>query len=129
MIVWLAVRAFMGRAVTGALRVLGSLNAWQILCLCCLAIAGLQTLKLHAEQRHSAKVEAQLAGCAKAKQGLQDTLDSISTAKNEQQVVTREKLKVVTRTIHEKELIAQKIEQAPDEPQCRTPQAIMGADL
>jgi hypothetical protein len=40
---------------------LGSLNAWQLLCIGLALFAGLQTIRLHAEQRHAHKVEAQLS--------------------------------------------------------------------
>jgi hypothetical protein len=54
---WLVVRAILGRALS----FLGKLNLWQVLLIAALLFAGIQTLRLKAEQRHSAKVEHQLS--------------------------------------------------------------------
>jgi hypothetical protein len=56
-------------------------------------------------------------------------LKRISTVKNEQKIITQEKIKVVTRTIREAEKRAEKVEQAPLHGQCRTPPEILSADL
>ena len=46
--------------VAAAFDALSKLNIWQVLLIATLAIAGIQTLRLHAEQRHSAKLETQI---------------------------------------------------------------------
>lgn len=53
---WLAVSAFLKSALTK----LGQLNIWQLLCIAALLFAGLQTIRLHSEQRHNAKLTQQL---------------------------------------------------------------------
>lgn len=126
MIVWLAIRAFMGRALS----FLGSLNAWQILCLCCLGIAGLQTLKLHAELRHSAKVEKQLTEAVNHSRQLQAALDALAAESKRQQ---GEVEKVVDHyiTVTKPGLIKEreKIVHAPLPGQCKTPQEVLNADI
>jgi hypothetical protein len=54
---WLVVRAILGRALS----FLGRLNLYQLGCIALALFAGVQTLRLAAETRHSHKVEAQLA--------------------------------------------------------------------
>ena len=46
---------------------LGSLNLWQLLCIGLALFAGIQTMRVWAEQRHSAKVESQLTKCNSAR--------------------------------------------------------------
>jgi cob(I)alamin adenosyltransferase len=79
-------------------------------------------IALQIEKRHSHKLNERVIS-------LTAELNRISTVKNEQKVVTQEKIKVVTRTIHEAEKRAEKVEQAPLPGQCRTPQEILSADL
>jgi hypothetical protein len=52
---WLVIRAILGRALS----FLGKLNLWQLGCIALALFAGVQTLRLAAETRHSHKVEAQ----------------------------------------------------------------------
>jgi hypothetical protein len=54
---WLVLRAILGRALS----FLGKLDVWQLGCIALALFAGVQTLRLAAETRHSHKVEAQLA--------------------------------------------------------------------
>jgi hypothetical protein len=53
---WLAIRLFLG----SALKKLGSLNLWQLLCIALALFGAVQTLRLSIEKRHAHKVEAQL---------------------------------------------------------------------
>jgi hypothetical protein len=62
--VWLTVLGIVKRI--GAW--LGSLNIWQLACLGLALFAGIQTLRLGAEQRHAHKVEAQLSKAVAARQ-------------------------------------------------------------
>lgn len=61
---------------------------------------------------------------------LRAELKRISTAKNEQKIVTVERIKVAERGNRQADEIAKKIEQAPVEPgACKTPDIIMGSDI
>lgn len=61
---------------------------------------------------------------------LRAELKRISTAKNEQKVVTVERIKIAERGNRQADEIAKKIEQAPVEPgACKTPDIIMGSDI
>jgi cob(I)alamin adenosyltransferase len=77
---------------------------------------------LQIEKRHSHKLNDRVVS-------LTNELNRISTAKNEQKVITQEKIKVVTRTIREAEKRAEKVEQAPLPGQCRTPDEVLKADI
>ena len=101
---------------------LASLSFWQVIALGLALFAGIQTMRVWAEQRHSAKVEAQLA---KAVQQLRD----ISTRRNEQKAETNKRIIVVREKIRHADDEARKIEQAPLPGQCRTPDAVLQADL
>lgn len=86
------------------------------------AVAAIQTIRVGAEQRHSAKVERQLSKTVAQ-------LQAISSKRNEQKAETQERIKVVTRTIHDADGKAKVIEQAPLPGQCRTPQQVLDADI
>jgi hypothetical protein len=60
---WLAVLGLLKRFGS----FLGSLNVWQLLCIGLALFAGLQTIRVSVEKRHSAKVETQLAKCSQAR--------------------------------------------------------------
>jgi hypothetical protein len=64
----LALRAFAGRALS----FLGKLNGYQIAIIALALFAGIQTLRVSAEKRHSAKVERQLGKCTAARKADQD---------------------------------------------------------
>jgi hypothetical protein len=64
----LALRAFAGRALS----FLGKLNGYQIAIIALALFAGIQTLRVSAEKRHSAKVEQQLLKCTAARKADQD---------------------------------------------------------
>lgn len=89
-----------------------------LLAICCTV----QFVALKMEKRHSAKVGLQLAR-ANAE------LARISTAKNDQQRETTERIKIVERTIHDADGRARIVETAPPAPDCKTNPAVMGADL
>ena len=57
-------------------------------------------------------------------------LKRISDAKNEQKIITVERIKEAERGNRQADEIAKKIEQAPVEPgACKTPDVILGADI
>jgi hypothetical protein len=64
----LAIWAAIQRIGAGALSFLGKLNIWQALLIAALLVAGVQTIRLKSEQRHSGKVETQLSKCVAARQ-------------------------------------------------------------
>lgn len=57
------------------------------------------------------------------------TLHSISTAKDEQKVVTRSNVEEAERGRSDAERVARRIEEAPVAGQCETPEAVLSADL
>jgi hypothetical protein len=75
-----------------------------------------------AEKRHSAKLQAQVVS-------LDAELAKLSTAKNEQQVVTRDNIKVVTKLVHDADGKAKVVEQAPVPGGCVTKPEVMNADV
>jgi hypothetical protein len=101
---------------------LTSLSFWQIVSLGLALFAGVQTLRLGAEQRHAHKVEAQLSKAV-------EKLNAISSKRDEQKRETGERIKVVTRTIHDAEGRAEKVEKAPLPGQCRSPKEVLDADI
>lgn len=58
---WLAAWAFVKNAAGGLFGFLKSLNGWQLVCLALALFGAAQTMRVWSEQRHSAKVESQLA--------------------------------------------------------------------
>jgi hypothetical protein len=117
-VTWLAVLGLLKRFGT----FLGSLNVWQLLCIGLALFAGLQTIRLHAEQRHATKVEAQLSKVV-------EKLNAISSKRDQQKQETAGRIKVVTRTIHDAEGRAEKVEKAPLPGLCKTPSEVLSADL
>lgn len=101
---------------------LGKLSFWQILLIAAVAVAGFQTLRLHGEQRHSAKLEQRVAE-------LSDTLKSISTKRDEQKATTAKAIDTSDKSAAKADILARKIESAPTSPDCKTPPIIMGEDL
>ena len=112
------------KAVFGRLGAwLGSLNIWQLLLIAALLFAGLQTLRLKAEQRHAHKVEAQLLKCS----GTQRKLQSESKAQQQQSGKVIEHYITVEKPVIRTEV--QKIESAPLPGNCRSPKEVLGADV
>lgn len=79
-------------------------------------------LALQVEKRSHARTKAQAVR-------LSMELERISTAKNEQKVITRERIVEVERVRKDADKVAKRVEAAPLPGQCKTPEAIMGADL
>jgi uncharacterized membrane protein len=114
----LALRAFAGRALS----FLGRLNGYQIAIIALALFAGIQTLRVSAEKRHSAKVEQQLAKSI-------TELNRLTSAKNQQHTITKTNIVTVTKRIHDAEGRAKIVETAPLPGQCRTPQEVRDADI
>lgn len=74
------------------------------------------------ERRHSAKLQGQVVK-------LVAELKRISTAKDEQQIVTRDRIVTVREKEKSAGKVAERIEAAPLPGKCETPREIMGADL
>ena len=110
------------RVGTAAITWLSHRSFWQLVCLALCAALLVQHLALRSERRHGDKVEAQLSKAV-------GELNRISTAKNEQKRETSDRIKVVTRTIREKEREAEKVEQAPLPGECQSPSEVLRADL
>jgi hypothetical protein len=113
-----AIRALAGRALS----FLGKLNLWQVLLVAALLFAGSQTLRLKAEQGHSAKVEQQLSKAV-------SELKRIASAKDTQRTVTKTNIVTVTKTIHDADRRAKVVEAAPLPGNCQTPPEVLSADL
>lgn len=102
----------------------------------CLAL-GLALLIDHAAllmtHRHEAKVEKQDAALKLKLENqvttLKSELDAISTAKNQQRLITQEKIVTVTKKIHDADTQAKIVEQTPPAPGCHTTSAVMNADV
>jgi hypothetical protein len=77
---------------------------------------------LKVERVHTAKQAAQIVK-------LNAELQRITTAKNEQRAETTERLKVVTRTIHDADGRAKVVEQAPLPGGCKSPKEVLDADI
>jgi hypothetical protein len=115
---WLAILGVLKRI--GA--VLGKLNGYQIAIIALALFAGIQTLRVSAEKRHSAKVEQQLAKSV-------TELNRLTSAKNQQHTITKTNIVTVTKRIHDAEGRAKIVETAPLPGRCQTPPEVLGADL
>jgi hypothetical protein len=102
---------------------MGVLKYWRLISfgLLCLALA-VQTVRLghRSNQLEREKI---------ANNELRAELKRISTVKNEQVERTKETIRYVERIRKEADGVADKIEQAPLPGNCRTPDAVLGADL
>jgi type III secretory pathway component EscV len=121
---WLAI--FFGGALKRVVAWLPSLSFWQFVSLILAIIAIIQHFERTADKRHATKVEAQLT---KERDSYKSQLDSISTAKNEQKVVTQTRIVTVVQHIKDADKAARVVESAPPAPGCRTNSAVMGADV
>jgi hypothetical protein len=74
-------------------------------------------------------LDDKLENCTRDLNEVRDELRKISSKKNEQQIITVEKIKQVETIRREADRVAEKIEHAPLPGNCKTPDAIMGADL
>jgi hypothetical protein len=118
MMVWLTVLGIAKRI--GAW--LTSLSFWQLACIGLALFAGVQTLRLGAEQRHAHKVEAQLSKAV-------EKLNAISSKRDQQKRETGERIATIKKQIRHADDQAKVIEQAPLPGNCKTPPEVMGADL
>ena len=109
----------LGGAVWGWL---SSLTLWQLVSLGLAIILIIQHFQL-LDARHDRDAWRKQYNAEHAK------LRAISSKRNEQKVETQERIKVVTRTIHDADGKAKVIEQAPLPGQCRTPQQVLDADI
>jgi hypothetical protein len=108
----LYLRAFLG----GIGKFLSSLSFWQLMFGAALILAGWQYIGKRAEQRRAGKFEAQLS-------------KAIELSKVKQKTITEKVGHYITVT---KPLIRERvreIENAPLEPGCKTPEAILRADI
>jgi hypothetical protein len=115
---WLAILGVLKRI--GA--VLGRLNGYQIAIIALALFAGIQTIRVSAEKRHSAKVEQQLVKSVAE-------LNRITSTKNTQHTITKTNIVTVTKRIHDAEGRAKIVETAPLPGNCKTPDAVRQADL
>jgi hypothetical protein len=113
-----ALKALGGRA----LKWLGSLSFWQLACLALASFALVQHFVI-ADARHDA------VNYRRQRDEYKAQLQAISAKRNEQKVVTRDRIKVVERTIKSADERAKVIEAAPPAPDCKTNSQVLGADL
>jgi hypothetical protein len=95
---------------------------WQLVCMALIVLILVQ----HLELVHARKT---IAGCEKRYSAVNAELAKLTSAKNDQQAVTVERIKVVTKTIHDADQRAKAVETAPPAKDCRTKPEVMGADL
>jgi hypothetical protein len=84
-----------------------------------LAIDHIALLSAHRQNR---KLEQRVVS-------LSGELQKISAAKNKQQVVTKETVKVVTKLVHDADGRAKVVEDAPPANDCKTKPEVLQADL
>jgi hypothetical protein len=120
---WLAAWAFVKNAAGGLFGFLKSLNGWQLVCLALALFGAVQTVRVWSEQRHSAKVEKQLSETVALVNQLR------AQSKQQQQTVTKTIDHYITVTKPEVRTIVQKVESAPLPGGCKTPQAVLDADV
>src|SRR5690349_21841112 len=132
MMTWLAAWTLLKSGAGSLFAFLRSLNGWQLLCIALALFGIVQTIRVKAEERHSAKVETQLTAAIKARDDYKGQLDAISTKRNEQQQTTSRNIVTVTRTIRDADKQAQKVETPPlPKTDCHgtTPQEVRDADV
>jgi hypothetical protein len=129
LISFLAIRAMLGFAFGNLKHDLGLLwkwlchrSFWQLTTMAACLYIGVQYFEL----RHERSVSTDYR---KQRDGYKAQLDKISTAKNDQAAVTKDRIVTVTRIVHDAEGRAKVVESAPLLGSCKTPPAIMGADL
>jgi hypothetical protein len=101
----------------------------QVLCVALFALVAAEFIGWQAEKQHSAKLGTQLAKAISTGEAYKRELYAISNKRNEQQVVTRDRIVEVTRTIKSADERAKVVETAPPPGECKTSQAVLGADL
>ena len=112
-----------GRSViTAVITWLSHRSFWQVVSLILAIILIVQTLRLGSEQRHASKLQAQVVK-------LSNELTRISSVKNEQKIITRDRIVTVNRGLQAADERARKVEQAPPAPNCKTKPEVLQADL
>jgi hypothetical protein len=101
----------------------------QVLCAALLALAAAEFIGWQAEKQHATKLGTQLTEAIAARDNYKRQLDGISTKRNEQQVVTRDRIVEVTRTIKSADERAKVVETAPPPGECRTAKEVLDADV
>jgi hypothetical protein len=121
---WLLILGFLKRIGSAALTWLSHRSFWQLVCIGLCAILVLQRFQL-ADARHDRDAWHRQYDTVHAQ------LQAISSKRNEQKVETQERIKVVTRTIHDADGKAKEVETHPLPEQCHgvTPSAVRQADL
>lgn len=118
----LALLGFSRAVITAVLTWLSHSSLAEIGCI----VLGIACLALvvanRAEKQHSTKLQGQVVS-------LSAQLSRISDARKTQQIVTREKIKIVTQRIHDADGKAKVIEQAPLPGNCRSPKEVLDADI
>jgi hypothetical protein len=121
-VTWLTLGLFAKRVGTGVITWLTHASFWQFVAIGLLCLAVVQ----HFELAHSRK---DAAAYLKQRDAYKAQLDSISSKRDVQRQVTRDRLVTVTRVIKEADGRAEKVEKAPLPGRCRTPPEISQADL
>jgi hypothetical protein len=99
-----------------------SLSLWQIICLGLAGFAIVQHFELAHERKNSAAWQKRYTAA-------QTQLTRISDARNNQKVITVDRIKIVHQKLSAANDKALVIEQAPPAKDCRTKPEVMGADL
>ena len=102
---------------------LSALRYWKLIGIGVLLLAvAVQTVRLSAANNRADRIQINLNE-ARAE------LKAISDRKNEQAETTKGNIEQAERIGRDADKVAERIEQAPVEPDCKTPESIMGADL
>jgi hypothetical protein len=120
----LAIGLFLKRGLSTIGDIIAHLKFWQLVCIGLCAILVLQRFQL-ADARHDRDAWHRQYDTVHAQ------LEALSSKQNEQKVETQERIKVVTRTIHDADGKAKEVETQPLPEQCHgvTPSGVRGADL
>jgi hypothetical protein len=95
---------------------------WQLVSIGLLCLAVVQYFQT-ADARHDAD------NYLKQRDAYKTQLDTISTKRNEQKAETAERVRTVVRTVHDADERAKVIEAEPLPGECKTPHAVLQADL
>jgi hypothetical protein len=120
----LAIGLFLKRGLSTIGDIIAHLKFWQLVCIGLCAILVLQRFQL-ADARHDRDAWHRQYDTVHAQ------LEAISSKRNEQKVETQERIKVVTRTIHDADGKAREVETQPLPEQCHgvTPSGVLHADV
>jgi hypothetical protein len=122
----LALRLFFGGILSKIMAFLRSLNGQGVIGLIVSVALTFLLVRAEGEARHQRKQAARFEALYRADHA---TLQGITTAKNDQAAATKDRIVTVTRIVHDAEGRAKVVESAPLLGSCKTPPAIMGADL